>query len=720
MRVKTPTILQMEAVECGAVALGIILAYYGRIVPLTELRIECGVSRDGSKASKVVLAARRYGMEANGYKIELEAIDQQQPPFIIFWEFNHFLVVEGFSKKRVFLNDPASGRRSVSWAEFDHGFTGIVLTFEPTENFKKGGIKPNIFLSIIKRLQGSLEGIVFCLIAGLLLVIPGITISVFSQIFIDNLLIENRLNWLRPLTLSLMIIISLQAMFTLLELRYLRRLKIRLAVEMSSQFLGHLLSLPISFYGQRSAGDISSRLIINNDVADILSGELAATIIDSIRIFFYGIIMWIYDPILSIIGIFFSGINIAVLQFISRQKIDGNLRLVQDEGKLYGISVAALKAIETLKSSALEGDFFAHWSGYYTKILNIQQELGIANQILGVLPTLLSSLTSTSILIIGGLRVMNGELTIGMLLAFQGLMIRFQAPVNTLVRFASILQDLAGDINRLDDVLTHPKDDILKQINDSNYSTLNSSFNNQLKGQIELKNITFGYSRVDPPLIENFSLSVQPGQHIALVGGSGCGKSTITKLICGLYQPWQGEIIIDGMMRNNIPHYLLINSLSLIEQEIFIFAGTVRDNLTLWNPHITDKNLNYACEDALIYETIIRVLGGYEGKLLEGGKNLSGGQRQRLEIARSLINNPTILVMDEATSALDQETEKQLMKNLKQRQCTLIIAAHRLSTIIDCDQIIVLDQGKVKERGTHQQLWENKGIYRNLVQAETE
>ncbi|MEL7245703.1 MAG: NHLP family bacteriocin export ABC transporter peptidase/permease/ATPase subunit [Cyanobacteria bacterium J06573_2] len=714
MRVKTPTILQMEAVECGAASLAIILAYYNRIVSLTELRIECGVSRDGSKASNLILAARNYGMIADGFKAEhLEQLQELIPPYIVFWEFNHFLVVEGLTKNWVYVNDPATGPRKISWQEFDEGFTGVVLTMEPGDDFEPGGSKASIILALVKRLRGSIGAILYCVLTGFLLVLPGLAIPVFSQIFIDEILVENRTEWLRPLILGMIVTAIFQGLLILLRLRYLRKLRIKLAVGMSSRFLWHLLELPIQFYAQRYAGEVSNRLKLNNKVAEVLSGQLATTVIDTVMILFYAAVMFAYDGILTLIGICFSAINGLALQRVARHRVDANMRLMQDWGKAAGVSIAALQSIETLKASALESDFFARWSGHYTKAVTAQQELEVTNQILGILPLLLTSLTTALILVVGGWRVMNGNLSIGMLIAFQSLMLSFQQPVNTLVDFGTILQELEGDLNRLDDVLGNSLDEEVRREEDTQGIIQN------LQGYIQLKNITFGYSPVEAPLIKDFSLLLQPGQRIALVGVSGSGKSTIAKLICGLYQPWEGEILFDGIPRNQIPRHVLARYLSLVEQDIFIFGGTVRDNLTLWNPSVSDEQLIKACQDAEIHETIMSIPGGYDGELLEGGVNLSGGQRQRLEIARALVNNPSILVMDEATSALDTRTEQIIVENLRKRECSCILVAHRLSTIRDCDEIIVMKAGEIVERGTHEELWEQGEVYQKLINLET-
>lgn len=720
-RVKTPTILQMEAVECGAASLAIILAYYGRIVPLVELRVECGVSRDGSNAANLLKTAKRYDLESKGYKVELEELVALATPYIVFWNFNHFLVIEGFSRERVFVNDPATGPHSIGWQEFDESFTGVVLAFAPGANFQKGGRKPSLILALGDRLKGSLTAIIYCVLVGFLLVIPGLAIPVFSQVFVDQILIEVRTDWLRPLVLGMTLTIVLQGLLTLLQLRFLRQLRVKLAVGMSSRFLWHVLRLPVGFYAQRYAGEISDRIRLNNKVAEVLSGQLATTIISAVMIIFYAGVMLAYDWLLTSIGITFAAMNVIALQWIARKRIDTSMRLVQDQGKVAGVIIAALQSMETIKASALESDIFARWAGYYAKVINLKQDLEMTNQTLGVLPVLLTTLATFFILVIGGLRVMAGELSIGMLVAFQSLMTSFLTPVNELVNFGSLLQELEGDLNRLDDVLQNAVDPLVENASQAIPQAfavgdrVASFADPRLQGRVEFRNITFGYSRVDAPLIKDFNLCLNPGERIALIGKSGSGKSTIAKLIAGLYQPWSGEILLDGQTIADIPRILLTNSLAFIEQDIFLFSGTIRENLRLWDTTIPESHLINACRDAEIYDMIQAIPGGFDSHLIEGGANLSGGQRQRLEIARALVNNPAILVMDEATSALDVDTEQRIEQNFRHRGCSCIIIAHRLSTIRDCDEIIVLDQGQVVQRGTHEQMQRVDGPYADLI-----
>jgi len=724
----------MEAVECGAAALGIILSYYGRIVPLAKLREECGVSRDGSKAFNILKAAKNYGLNAKGLKLSLEQVTSTRLPYIAFWNFNHFLVVEGYSKKRVYLNDPASGRRTVSWEEFDRSYTGVVLVMEPGADFQKGGKKNHIVSALSSRLQNSWGTIIFCLLAGLLLTLPRLAVPAFSQVFIDEILVQERQDWLRPLLLGMGITTILRALLARLRLTYLRRLMVKLSVSTSGQFLWHILRLPIGFYDQRFAGEISSRMQVNDRVAQRLSGSLATTIIDAVMMVFYLLIMIQYDRLLSAIALGFAAINIFALLFLSQTRVDANMRLAQEYGKVGGVTVSGIQSIETIKASGLESDLFARFAGYYAKAINAQQELNLQTQILTTLPTILTALTTASILLVGGLRVINGNLSIGMLVAYQSLTISFLEPVNSLVNFGSTLQDLEADLNRLDDVLQNPVDLEVEENRalGMGYGALiilsppappaspaSPAFSSpwQLHGHVELRNLTFGYSRVESPLIEDLSLVVKPGERIALVGGSGSGKSTIAKLICGLYQPWGGEICFDGVERSQIQRSVLANSLAMVEQDIFLFAGTVRENITLWDSTVSEADLVRACQDAAIHDAIASLPGKYDFELIEGGMNISGGQRQRLEIARALVKNPRVLVLDEATSALDAETELTINRNLRRRGCSCIVVAHRLSTIRDCHEIIVLEQGKIVQRGSHEQLWQEGGTYVRLLHS---
>lgn len=716
---RTPTLIQMENVECGAAALGIILGYYQRIVPLAELRRECGVSRDGSKASNVLKAARLYGLEAKGFKMPIERLQEAKLPCVVFWDFNHFLVVERFRGDQVYLNDPASGRRKISLSEFNLRYTGVTLLFEPGSEFQTGGKKAAMLPALLERLRYSRQAIAFCLIAGLLLTLPRLAVPVFSQVFIDEVLVQGREDWLRPLLMLMLITALMQGLLARLRLTYLRRLFIKLSVTLSGNFFWHTLHLPVGFYAQRYAGEISSRTALNDKVAQIITGQLATTVIDLVMVVFYALIMFAYDWVLTLVAIFFAVLNLAVLQLLSVSRKDANSKLAQESGKTQGVAIGTLLSIESVKASGLEADAFSKFAGYYTKGLNAQREAALPNQMLATLPTWLTAIATTSILVLGGFRVMGGSLSIGMLIAYQSLTQSFLGPVNSLLNFGSTLQTLEADLNRLDDVLQNPRDPVTAIAPPVEPSSFSSQMI-RLQGTVELRHLTFGYSRLSPPLIDDFNVIVHPGQRVAIVGGSGSGKSTIAKLVTGLYAPWQGEVLLDEVDYTRVPRSVLANSLAMVEQDIFLFAGSVRENLTLWDSTIPMADLVRACEDAAIHDLVLSLPGGYDAPLIEGGMNLSGGQRQRLEIARALVRNPSILVLDEATSALDAETELTIVRNLRRRGCACIVVAHRLSTIRDCDEILVLERGMVVQRGTHDELRQQSGIYQELIASAQE
>jgi NHLM bacteriocin system ABC transporter peptidase/ATP-binding protein len=714
---RVPTVLQMEAVECGAASLAMILAHHGRIVPLEELRVECGVSRDGSKASNIVKAARRYGMDARGLKREPASVATLQPPLIVHWNFNHFLVVEGFRNGRVLLKDPALGPRNVSTEEFDQSFTGVVLTFAPGDTFVKGGVAPSLVRSLRTRLQNSYVGLVFVLLTGLALLIPGLVVPSFSQIFVDGVLVQGMYDWVRPLLLAMGMTAVVLGGLTWLQQQYLLRLEGKLALATSAQFFWHVLRLPIGFFAQRFSGEIGARVPINDRIATLLSGQLATNALNVVLIAFYAVLMLQYDVLLTVLGVCVASLNVAALRYVSRKRTDLNQRLLQDRGKLMGVAFGGLQTIETLKATGSESDFFSRWSGYQARVVNSQQKLALHTQLLSSVPPLLLALNAALVLGIGGVRVMDGHLTMGMLIAFQALMLAFLMPINRLVELASIGQEVKGDLVRLDDVLQFPHDPAI-EVESEEAAAAAGDHAARLSGAIELRNVGFGYSPLEPPLIENFCLSLKPGSRVALIGGSGCGKSTLSKVVCGTYEQWSGEILFDGQPRKAIPRGVMTGSMAVVDQEIFLFEGTIRDNLTLWDDTVSEADVIQAARDACIHDEITARPGGYQSLVEEGGRNFSGGQRQRMEIARALAGNPSILVLDEATSALDPATEMQIDDNLRRRGCTCLIIAHRLSTIRDCDEIIVLERGKIIQRGTHEEMKGVPGHYRQLIEAE--
>jgi NHLM bacteriocin system ABC transporter peptidase/ATP-binding protein len=708
-RVRTPTRLQMEATECGAASLAIVLDHFGSFVPLSKLREECGVSRDGSKASNVLKAARQYGLDAKGYRKEPGQVREMDLPLIVHWNFNHFLVVEGFDKKRVYLNDPASGPTSVTHEEFDHSFTGVVLSMKTTPEYRAVGRRPSMFAMLRRRLQGSRSSVAFIALAGLGLLIPGLVIPVFGMVFVDEVLVAGQVSWLPALLLGMALTAAVRAALTYVQRTYLLRLMSRLGVQMSTGFLWHALRLPVGFFLARSPGELAERVRSNDTVAHILSGKITGIVLDLVLVAFYATFMLYIDPWLTLIGFATAGAHLWLLRAAERMRTDLSRQVGQHAGKLAGVSAGGLQMIETIKGTGSESEFFAQWAGYQAKLLVAQQELARRDQILTVATELLSRGNSLLVLAVGALRVMDGHMSLGMLVAFQSLMSSFIQPIESLSQVGAEMQTLRGNLERLDDVLEHGRDEALAA------SPTDDVAPHRLTGELELKDVTFGYLPFSPALVTELSLRIAPGQRIALVGGSGSGKSTVARLVCALYKPWQGEILFDGQPREKLARSAITSSVAMVDQEVTLFEGTIRENLTLWDDTVPDADVIQAAKDACIHDDIAKLPGGYDARVLEGGGNFSGGQRQRLEIARALTRQPALVVLDEATSALDPETEQRVDANLRRRGCSCLIIAHRLSTIRDSDEIIVLERGRVVQRGAHEELLAQGGLYRELI-----
>ncbi|HEY1592779.1 MAG TPA: NHLP family bacteriocin export ABC transporter peptidase/permease/ATPase subunit [Solirubrobacteraceae bacterium] len=719
-RVHTPTVLQMEVAECGAAALGIVLGYYDRWVPLEKLRTECGVSRDGSKASNVLKAAKAYGFDAKGMRISPKRLAELPLPLIVFWEFNHFMVVEGVSPRGVYVNDPSRGPYIVSWDEFDSSFTGIALTMVPGDSFERGGSPPSVVAGLRRRAAGARAAIALCLLAGVGLLVPGVAVPAGVRIFVNQYLGEAQESWLLIIGVGLAAAGVAQIALTWLQQRTLLRLSTKLAISMSTRFFEHLLRLPIAFFGQRYAGLLVTRVQTNDELASLLSSQLAAAMLGLVTAVLYLVLIAIYAWSLALVALIFAVGNVVALRYVARRQRDANRLLVQDLGKLTATAASGLSDIETLKATSQEDTFFARFVGQQARAVSSAQTLGAPSAALASVPILLSGLSAACVLAVGAWQVMDGTLSLGTLAAVQVLIVGFNAPLALLVGFGSILQQTAGNLASVDDVLNYPVDEAPGSNSDGPGSPASSlspkrAGHARLSGALELSSVTFGYAPLQPPLIDELTVRLEPGQRIALVGATGSGKSTVARVAAGLYQPWSGQVLLDGRPRAEIPADVIAATVALVDQDIRLFEGTVRENLTLWDDTITDESVLRAARDAGIHHDIMRREGGYDRKIEAGGNDWSGGQRQRLEIARALAGNPALLILDEATSALDPLVEHEIDLNLRARGCACLLVAHRLSTIRDCSEIIVLDDGQVAERGTHEQLIALDGTYAELV-----
>lgn len=707
---KTPTVFQMEATECGAASLSMIFGYFGKFLPLEQMRIETGVSRDGCNAGNIMRAAKRYGLTCRGFRREPEALREIETPCIIHWNFNHFVVFEGFKGDYAYLNDPAVGRRKLTYEELDEGFTGIVLTFGLTDEFVKEKKQNTAWQMIGQRLQGQ-YGILFKLFyIGLLLVFPGLVLPVLSQIFIDDILVGGYTDWLTKILVFMGCLVVLKAGLHYYRDLILQKLRSKLTLTSGMNFLMHMLHLPMSFFDQRYAGDLVNRMQNNTEVSEFLAGDLAETVLNILVAAFYLVILFFYSPIMTLIGLCNVAVCLAVVLLSKRYISDASIKQQMSGGKLYGAVCAGLSITDTLKASGAENEYVSRVLGYQVKNSNLIQEQTRFQKIISAIPGAAGNITDVLHMLVGGILVMNGSLSTGMLTAFCSLFDSFIEPVNALVNFAQKIQKLKSSINRVEDVQKYPEDPCYEEKKNVKQS------NRKLSGEIELRDISFGYSSLKPALVENFNFHLNSGETIAFVGPSGCGKSTVSKMVSGLYHPWGGQILLDGKPMEQVSKDCLNASIATVSQNITLFTGTIRDNLTMWNTAILEEDMIAAAKDACIHDFIIGCPGGYDYNLTENATNISGGQRQRLEIARALATKPTILIMDEATSALDPIVEKQVMDNIKRRGCTCVIVAHRLSAIRDCNQIVVMRSGKIIQQGTHDSLMNEEGFYRNFIQ----
>lgn len=715
-RVSVPTVLQMEAVECGAACLAMILAHYGRWVPLEDLRVACGVSRDGSKARNLLLAARSFGLKAEGWRVEPSHLGQRRLPAILFWNFNHFVILEGIGRRKVYLNDPATGPRTVSHEEFNTSFTGVILTLEPGVDFQPGGTRPRVWGPVIDLLANSKVAISFLTIAGIAALLPAIFVPAATKIFVDDILINDLRDWLRPLLFGLVFAAVLRGLLSWLEGRTLARLQWKLGMALGVSLTWHVLRLPPRFFAQRYAGDVATRLQAAESICALISKQASTLFVSGLAAVFYAWLMTLYDPLLAAIGIVLAGLNAAFAKAVARRQENAVRGLLREQAGLVTVAINGIQSIETLKANASEDDFFARRAGKQARVLNALQAMQVPAQYLHLVPGMLNAIAVAAVLGIGGLRVMDGLITVGTLAAFQTMLASFSGHVTALVGIASSTRELRGNLERVNDVMRYPLDKRWEQHSTQSVED-GGSEPARLSGAVAVRGLVFGYNPLSPALIDGFDLTVTPGARIALVGRSGSGKSTIARMIVGLAEPWSGEVLYDGRPAGAVRPAVLASSLAFVDQDIVLMEGTVRQNLTLWDSGISEASLVSAARDAEIHDVIASRRGGYDGIVDEGASNWSGGQAQRLEIAHALVRQPSILVFDEATSALDAETEARILENLRRRGCSLILVTHRLSAIRDSDEIIVLEQGKVVERGTHDELWAAGGAYAELIRA---
>ena len=706
---KVPQVMQMEVVECGAASLTMILAHYGKWLPLEEVRAACGVSRDGSSAKMILQAARNYGLDAKGFRMSPEALEGKQPA-IIHWNFEHFVVFRGFDRKgRACINDPGIGPVKWPMEEFRKHYTGVCLTFEPTEKFEKGGQQTSILSYMKKNLNGVSEAFWLTFSFALMGAFVALLSPLFTRIFLDEILSGKNADWVKWFFIGMGALAVFQFFVVLLQSRYTKRVAGALALKSNKDYLRHLLRLPMSYFAMRHVGDLQQRMHLNQEITNSLIEVLAPQVINIGLLVLYLFLMFSYSFWLTIIGFVAAGVNLAIVHYFANLRINLIRSMEQSEGQYFSATISCIDNMESIKAAGAETGFFKYWSGLWAHKFNVNANADKQQAQMALLPVMANALCSVAVLVLGAYLILQGDLTVGMLMAFQGFMGSFLAPVNELVNGSQKIVEMRSQMERVEDVMKYPEDH-----RDSEKEILQG----KLGGLLEMKHVTFGYSPIQPPLIEDFNLRVEPGHSVALVGPSGCGKSTLAKLISGLYKPWSGEILFDGRPIESIPNEELTNSVAVIDQNVVLFDDTIAQNLRMWDPSIEDFTLMMACNDAEIRADIVSRPEGFDTKIVKGGQNFSGGQRQRFEIATALAREPMVLIMDEATSALDPKTEDEVMKRIRRMGPTQIIVAHRLSTIRDCDEIIVMDQGKILQRGRHEELMAQEGFYQKLMKSE--
>lgn len=708
-RVKTPTILQMEATECGATSLSIILAYYGLYISSEKAREMCGVSRDGSKAINIVKAARMLGMDAEGLVVQdIQALRLIEAPFIVFWKFEHFLVVEGIKKNKVYVNDPATGPKVISIEEFDKSFTGVVLLIAPGEDFKPSGKEEQSLWGLLYNyFKSDFPELSYIFLISIVLAIPQASLAFFIEFFIDNIVINEQTQWMTGFIGSMVFVITSIVILFWIQQYFIIRYKLLFSIKNVPLFFRKLLHLPMSFYTQRSSGDVANRMLVFDAISEKITKAISESVNSMLMIAIYSVIIIMINHVIGMVTLAITLINFSILILAKRKIADLASRFSYDQAKMFGIEYSGVQMIEELKFMSGENKFFSRWLGFKSKIIQTQQRIDFYTALISLLPSTLYFLNLVLLVIFSLHFVVQGTISIGGVIAIYTLILLISAPVINIMDHFLKINELKTDLVRIHDVALASKRTrvVNKKMKKKDLHT---------DHLIEIKKLTFGYSVLEAPILSDINLKIKKGHSIAITGISGGGKSSLLNLACGLYEPWLGEIYFNGKNIKNIPSKELYSKIAYVDQNIFLFEGTIRDNITMWDNSINDARINKVLKAVCIYDTII-AKGGLDYNINEGGTNISVGQAQRIELARALLKSPELILLDEVTSALDTVTEARIYENLRKMDCTFLIVAHRLSAIKHCDQIVLIENGSITESGSYEELMQQNGRFKEFI-----
>jgi ATP-binding cassette, subfamily B, bacterial len=705
-----PFIQQLSATECGAACLAMLLGYYGKQVPLSDVRDVIGVQRDGVNALALIQAGRWYGLRGRGVRLGLEALPYLAKGAILHWEFAHFVVFERWCKDGVAIVDPAYGRRWVPMEQFNRAFTGVALTFEPADDFQPKADRQRVVWGYVKYMVGH-SGLLGRLgVLSILLQLFALALPLLTGMLVDRVIPHGDEHLLTVLSLGMLAMVLFSFLASLIRSHLLLYLRTHLDTQMTLGFLEHLAMLPYAFFQQRSEGDLMMRVNSNAQIRELLTSTALSGLLDGALASVYLVILLLASPAMAALVLLLGLLQAGVFLLSYRRYQELMSRDLQTQAKAQSYLVQMLAGIETLKAGALEERAVEQWSHLFVDELNVALKRGRLSALVEASMNALRIGSPLLVMWFGGLQALNGSLSVGTMLALNALASGFLSPIATLISTALQLQLLRSYIERLEDVLQAPPEQAKRGMSRAP----------GLTGAIELDNVSFSYGPLAAGGVHKVSVHIAPGQKVAIVGRSGAGKSTLAKLLLGLYQPSSGRVLYDGLDLAGLDLHSVRQQCGIVTQRSYLFGTSIRENITLQDPTIPLPQVVEAAQLAGIHEDIIAMPMGYDTLLLDGGGSLSGGQRQRVALARALVHRPAILLLDEATSALDAITEAQVHRHLAALRCTRIVIAHRLNTIRDADLILVLEDGAIVERGAHAALLAHRGPYAALVQSQME